>query len=125
MLFTLYTDFLKGMKHRCLTHACNLMFFQVSNWLKPNVKTRSGQGENSTGMIHIARQQVCSILTEAGMPYSSQEVKKLCATVDGAMWDFRSTFGKPPQTMAIRLPREAVKHCTLAAIDSCEYATKL
>ena len=90
--------------------------------MKPDVKKRSGQEENSAGMMHVARQRVRLILSNAGTPYSLEEVK-LCATVEGAMWDFRSTFGKASQEMAIKLPREAVKADTLAAIDSCEYIT--
>ena len=71
--------------------------------------------------MHLARQQVSVILSNAGKSYSSEDVRKMCAKIEGANGDFRSSFGKRPQEAAIKIPREAVRAETLAVIDSCMY----
>ena len=51
--------------------------------------------------------------------YSMEDIRKICAKTEGANGDFRSSFGKHGQVMAIKIPRESIKAETLAVIDSC------
>ena len=83
------------------------------------MKQRSGQRD--IGTLHLARHPLCAILSSACTPYTLEDIRKLCAKVEGANSDFRSHFGKPTQEMAIKLPREAVNAKILAIIDSCKY----
>ena len=69
--------------------------------------------------MHLARQQVSVILSNAGKSYSMEDIRRICAKTEGANGDFRSSFGKHGQVMAIKIPRESVKAETLAVIDSC------
>lgn len=81
------------------------------------MKQRSGQSD--TGAMHLARQQVSVILSNAGKSYSLEHIRKICAKTEGANGDFRSSFGKHGQEMAIKIPRERIEAETLAVIDSC------
>lgn len=63
--------------------------------------------------------EVSVVLSNAGKSYPLEHIRKMCAKTEGANGDFRSSFGKHGQEMAIKIPRESIKAETLAVIDSC------
>ena len=63
------------------------------------MKQRSGQRD--IGTLHLARHPLCATLPSACTPCTLEDIRMICAKVEGANSDFRSQFGKPTQEVAI------------------------